>query len=114
VASAGVAIAHYPSFNTALEAKRSLNIPDSTLARFLGSEFEGAMLAEPPLRGLYKEVWRNEANILKIKRPLYERGSLYKTRGIIEKLREFKSLNIQEHHAGPFPDSDSDRSGGSQ
>ena len=37
VSNAGLGIALYPSFNTALEAKRSLNIPDSTLARFLGS-----------------------------------------------------------------------------
>lgn len=37
VSNAGIGIAHYSSFNAALEAKRSLNIPDSTLARFIGS-----------------------------------------------------------------------------
>lgn len=58
VANAGLALAHYGSFSAALEAKRSLNIPDSTLARFLGSQFEGALLAEPPLRDIYREVWR--------------------------------------------------------
>lgn len=58
VANSGISLAHYHSFSAALEAKRSLNIPDPVIARFLGSQFEGALLAEPPLRDFYSEVWR--------------------------------------------------------
>lgn len=51
-------------------------------------------LGEAPLLSLFKEVWRHEASILKIKRPLYSKGSLFKTRGIIDTLRGYKSLKL--------------------
>ncbi len=75
--STGIALVQYPSFSAALEAKRNINLPNSMLNRFFGPNFEGAIVAEPPLGDLvYRPVFRNECTALRIsntsifKRPL--------------------------------------------
>ena len=50
--STGIALIQYPSFSAALEAKRNINLPNSILNRFFGPNFEGAIVAEPPLGDL--------------------------------------------------------------
>ena len=64
----GIATVHYSSFNHALEAKKLLNQQHySYLSKFFGPDFEGAILAEPPIsKNIYKTMFYNESYILKI------------------------------------------------
>ena len=63
----GIATVHYSSFNHALEAKKLLNQQHYPyLSKFFGPDFEGAILAEPPIsQYLYKTMFYNESYILK-------------------------------------------------
>jgi hypothetical protein len=60
----GIALVNYRSFNEAMEAKQLLN--QSHKSKFFGPDFEGAILAEPPIHQLlYKTIFYNESDILK-------------------------------------------------
>lgn len=63
----GIALVHYSSFNQALEAKKLLNQHNPQLNRFFGPDFEGAILAEPPISELiYKTTFNYESYIIKL------------------------------------------------
>ena len=66
--SSGFAIIHYTSFSECLEAKRKLNVPHSTLTRFFGSAFMGAIVAEPPLSEFYEKLFAKESKVLKLRK----------------------------------------------
>ena len=74
----GIALVDYRSFNEAMEAKQLLN--QSHKSKFFGPDFEGAILAEPPIHQLlYKTIFYNESYILKINKVPFSGAQMIET-----------------------------------